>query len=214
MVFKNKFKQCCVISPLLALGLSIAGCQNQPSELGKNVLEVPQGVLLEIREMVDNLTKMTDLRLDNILAVLEDLKTEQSEIKHRVDKIAVSVSFVEAWLRPDMSIYFGFNQSNLRESDKSKLLRFARILRELDSGIKVELRGHTDSVGSSNYNHWLGLARAKSVREYLIDVGNLDPNIITQRSLGEMSKYQFAPNAKGQSAAINRRVELVIKYSS
>lgn len=214
MVFKNRFQRLFFISLLLILSSLISGCQEQRSELGNHVLDVPRGALLDIRDMVESLTKMTELRLDNILSVLEELKTEQSEIKQRVDKIAASVSFVEAWLRPDMSIYFGFNQTNLRESDKSKLLRLARIVRELDSGMNIELRGYTDSTGSSNYNHWLGLARAKSVREYLIHVGNVDPEIITQRSFGEMRKYQFSPNAEGQSAALNRRVELIVKYNS
>jgi len=116
-------------------------------------------------------------------------------------------------LRPEMSIYFGFNQSKLTENSKSKLLRFARILRGQGSGVKVELQGFTDSTGSPNYNHQLGLARAKTVRDYLISAGNLDPANITQRSFGEMPKHQFLPNAIGKAAGQNRRVELAIKYN-
>ena len=214
MSIKKIFKQFYVICLVLMLVVFTVACQDQRSGLDTSVLKVPRGALLDIQRMIEKLTDMTDLRLDKLLAVLEDLQTEQLDIKQRVEKIAVSVSFIEAWLRPDMSIYFGFNQTSLRESGKSKLLRFARILREQGSGLKVELQGSTDSVGSSNYNDQLGFARAKTVREYLINVGKLDPSRITQRSFGEMPKYQLLPNANGKAAARNRRVVLIVKDSS
>jgi len=54
--------------------------------------------MFDIQKLIENLTDVTDLRLDKLMAVLEDLRTDQLDMKQRVEKIAVSVSFVEAWL--------------------------------------------------------------------------------------------------------------------
>ena len=48
-------------------------------------------------------------------------------------------------------------------------------------GLKIEVEGHTDSVGSDEYNQKLSEQRADSVREYLMSQG-LKSDILTARA--------------------------------
>ncbi|MGD9200059.1 MAG: OmpA family protein, partial [Chitinispirillia bacterium] len=71
--------------------------------------------------------------------------------------------------------------------------------------IKIEIRGHTDSVGSERSNRRLSLKRAERVREYLISKG-ISPQRLTPIGKGELEP--IADNNTIEGRAINRRVEL------
>ncbi len=70
--------------------------------------------------------------------------------------------------------------------------------------VRVEIGGHTDSVGSETYNQSLSGRRAQSVRNYLIQRG-IDASRLESRGYGE---YQpVAPNTTREGRSQNRRIE-------
>jgi outer membrane protein OmpA-like peptidoglycan-associated protein len=71
--------------------------------------------------------------------------------------------------------------------------------------VKVEIRGHTDSVGSRLYNKRLSRKRAESVRNYLISRG-ISSDRLEAEGMGEDDP--IADNATAAGRALNRRVEL------
>ncbi len=71
--------------------------------------------------------------------------------------------------------------------------------------IKVEIRGHTDSIGSSWANRRLSQRRAEAVRDYLIQRG-ITSNRLVAKGMGE--NEPIADNATAEGRALNRRVEL------
>ncbi len=71
----------------------------------------------------------------------------------------------------------------------------------------VEVAGHTDSVGSADYNQGLSERRAYTVRDYLINAG-ADENNLSARGYGEAEPV--ASNETAEGRADNRRVELRI----
>ena len=74
-------------------------------------------------------------------------------------------------------------------------------------GLKIQLEGHTDSIGSDDYNFKLSQQRADAVREYLIGQGVPAPTITATRF------GKAAPVASNDSAAgwqRNRRVDMVV----
>jgi OOP family OmpA-OmpF porin len=73
--------------------------------------------------------------------------------------------------------------------------------------IKVEIQGHTDSVGNDNFNLKLSQKRAESVRTYLIKQG-IASDRMTAKGYGE--NVPIADNRTGDGRAQNRRVEFVI----
>jgi len=71
--------------------------------------------------------------------------------------------------------------------------------------VPVRVEGHTDSLGSAEYNQNLGQRRAETVRRYLVDSG-IAPQRIKARSHGETRP--IATNDTDEGRQLNRRVEL------
>lgn len=99
---------------------------------------------------------------------------------------------------------FAFDSAELSATGKRQLdeavLKFS--LADM-KGIKVV--GHTDSVGSDEYNEALSLRRAASVRDYLVSRG-VPSDLITAEGMGE--KMPTASNDTEEGRAENRRVNI------
>jgi len=78
----------------------------------------------------------------------------------------------------------------------------------------VDVTGHTDRLGSDNYNDALSLARAKTVRELLMAQG-IDGRIIQARGMGKRQPVAQCPGARQTAALVdclqpNRRVDIKV----
>jgi hypothetical protein len=108
-------------------------------------------------------------------------------------------------------INFEFNSSVLVDGFPS-LLRLAELLQQ-NPGYKVQVDGHTDTIGGAQYNDRLGLARANAVRDFLIKYGAL-PGQISATSEGKANprypgqKDQFEKT--DEARYMNRRVSLTV----
>jgi outer membrane protein OmpA-like peptidoglycan-associated protein len=74
-------------------------------------------------------------------------------------------------------------------------------------GLKVQVEGYTDSVGSDQYNQKLSENRADAVRDFLVTQGVQTDNI---SATGYGKAKPVADNATAQGRAQNRRVNLVV----
>ena len=70
------------------------------------------------------------------------------------------------------------------------------------------IAGHTDNVGSENYNYEIGKRRADAVSRYLITQKKIDPLKVVSVSYGESNPLQ--DNSTSQGRAKNRRVEILV----
>jgi outer membrane protein OmpA-like peptidoglycan-associated protein len=73
--------------------------------------------------------------------------------------------------------------------------------------VKVEIGGHTDSVGSASSNMRLSLARANAVRNWLTNKG-ISPLRLVARGYGE--NVPIAPNTTRHGRSQNRRIEFAV----
>jgi len=73
--------------------------------------------------------------------------------------------------------------------------------------MNIELRGHTDNVGSDESNMQLSEARAKSVYQYLVDRG-MDASRLSFKGFGETQPVANNDNEEGRRQ--NRRTEFFI----
>jgi outer membrane protein OmpA-like peptidoglycan-associated protein len=105
-------------------------------------------------------------------------------------------------------VLFDTAQATLKPGAREKLSRLAGILLAYPGGFNVEVEGHTDSVGSYEYNERLSLARAESVRDYLTQAGVAATRFTRVSGFGETRPVASNMNAAGRQ--VNRRVELVI----
>jgi outer membrane protein OmpA-like peptidoglycan-associated protein len=103
-------------------------------------------------------------------------------------------------------VLFAFNQSDLTPTAKSQLDAVMGKLEDA-SVVSIKVVGHTDSVGSDEYNQGLSERRAASVAQYLISQG-VAANKVTSEGKGE--SQPIADNDSDAGRAKNRRVELNI----
>ena len=106
----------------------------------------------------------------------------------------------------DSGILFDFNKSNLSNSAKSSLTKFAASLQD-NPQTDVQIYGHTDNVGPRAANEKVSTARAEEVKKYLINSGVASSRMTSQ---GLAYDYPVADNSTEAGRAQNRRVEVYI----
>ncbi len=101
-------------------------------------------------------------------------------------------------------IYFDFNSAVIKPSSYPVLDDAAKVLLAYPK-MRVEIGGHTDSVGSDSYNMRLSQMRAESVRNYLITHHGIDPSRLIAVGYGET--MPVADNRTRAGRDLNRRIE-------
>ncbi|MSQ99615.1 MAG: hypothetical protein EXR85_10040 [Xanthomonadales bacterium] len=103
-------------------------------------------------------------------------------------------------------VHFGFNEATLTPEAKAILDKAAGLLKT-NERVVVEVAGHTDSVGSEEYNQALSERRANSVKDYLESQG-ITATRLSARGYGKAQPV--ASNDTDAGRALNRRVELIV----
>jgi len=103
-------------------------------------------------------------------------------------------------------VLFDFDKATLKPGAREKLAKVSGIVLAYP-GLKLAVEGHTDSIGSDEYNLTLSEKRANAVRDYLVSNG-LNDGTITAQGFGKSNPV--ATNDTNEGRALNRRVELVV----
>lgn len=119
--------------------------------------------------------------------------TDQNNLK------AIKVTF-------DSGILFGFNKTNLSQSAKNSLSKFAVSLQN-NPKTNVQIFGHTDNVGTRAANEKVSSERANVVKAYLNNSGVASSRMTSQ---GMAYDQPVASNDTEAGRAQNRRVEIYI----
>ncbi|CBE69699.1 MAG: OmpA family protein [Candidatus Methylomirabilis oxygeniifera] len=101
-------------------------------------------------------------------------------------------------------VNFAFNSAELTTESLTILDGVAEILSK-HPDLKVTIAGHTDSVGTADYNKKLSQRRAESVRNYLASHG---VNAAKLTAVGFGEEQPIASNDEAEGRTKNRRVEL------
>jgi outer membrane protein OmpA-like peptidoglycan-associated protein len=104
------------------------------------------------------------------------------------------------------ALKFDFDKAELKPRNKELLSRIAGILMT-SSDYTVSVTGHTDDVGTVEYNLGLSENRAKAVRNYLVEAG-ISEDILTVEGFGK--SQPLVEGTSEEARAKNRRVELGI----
>jgi OOP family OmpA-OmpF porin len=105
------------------------------------------------------------------------------------------------------NIYFNENKTNVDPLAAKALDRDGEMLKE-NPNIKVEIGGHTDSLGSEKANQKISEKRAQSVKKYLMDKFNISGDRMVVKGYG--SSKPIADNSTKEGRTKNRRVEIRI----
>lgn len=105
------------------------------------------------------------------------------------------------------NVFFDFDSFALKQESLSSLRRLDRFLRA-NPTVSILITGHTDNLGSDEYNLKLSLQRAQSVRDYLLEVGTNPDRIKVQ---GKGYREPMLPNSTAINQAKNRRITVSIQ---
>lgn len=103
-------------------------------------------------------------------------------------------------------IYFDFNKSEIKPESEPAIKEIAKMLAK-NKNIKIYIVGHTDNVGTIDYNMKLSQARAESVANELTIKYKIESQRI--KAYGVASLAPVSPNTTEEGRAKNRRVEIV-----
>jgi outer membrane protein OmpA-like peptidoglycan-associated protein len=103
-------------------------------------------------------------------------------------------------------VLFDFDQATLKPGAREKLAKVSGILLTYPT-LHMNIEGHTDSVGSDDYNLKLSQRRADAVRDYLTSNGTNPANV---QAVGLGKDGPVASNDTATGRQQNRRVEMVV----
>jgi outer membrane protein OmpA-like peptidoglycan-associated protein len=139
--------------------------------------------------------------------VLEDEEMQVIKIyQPGPQAMSALASTLEAKKTADVyGIYFDFNQASIRPQSQPTLAAIAQLLSQHPQW-KLEIDGHTDSIGTAAYNLALSRRRAASVKAALVATYHISPSRLNTGGFG--ATRPKATNATLEGRALNRRVEL------
>jgi outer membrane protein OmpA-like peptidoglycan-associated protein len=104
-------------------------------------------------------------------------------------------------------VLFDFDKATLKPEGQRLLAGEVQELKE-NPTLRVDIVGHTDSIGTDAYNMGLSKRRAEAVRNYFASQG-IEPNRMSVAWKGESEP--IAPNTTAEGRAQNRRVEMTLR---
>jgi outer membrane protein OmpA-like peptidoglycan-associated protein len=126
--------------------------------------------------------------------VLDIVLTSQKEIKEEHKSVSIN------------NLFFDYDKYNLKPESYYELDRFLEFLKDMGK-VELEIAGHTDIIGTNEYNMELSEKRAKSVMLYLKSKG-IEENSMKISAFG--ATKPVAPNDTEVNRAKNRRVEIFV----
>lgn len=106
----------------------------------------------------------------------------------------------------DSKVLFDFDSYALRAESKDAIAQLAEVLNKYDS-TEVVIEGHTDNVGTDDYNLKLSRQRAEAVEDYALSLG-VDRGRLSSKGYGEAQPISSNETETGRQE--NRRVQFVI----
>ena len=139
-------------------------------------------------------------------------KAEQEKVEMRarllqqLNAILVTRDTARGLIATMPDVLFETNKYLLKPTARESLAKVAGILLAYPD-LRLEVDGHTDSVGSDAYNQQLSEKRAATVRDYLVQQG-IPISVVSAQGFGKAQPV--ASNATAAGRQQNRRVELVV----
>lgn len=142
---------------------------------------------------------------------LESAKTAESTTKapasSSLDALQRGESTATPASNPLKDVYFDFDRYDLR-ADAREILKANSAWLKANSGAQVQIEGHADERGTTEYNVALGSRRSESVKDYLVTLGTSADRLST------ISYGEEVPVCREQTEDCwqkNRRVRFVVQ---
>ena len=136
------------------------------------------------------------------------MDVQEKKLRDQLQGTGVSVTRIGDNITLNMpgNITFKTDSADLNANFFKVLDSVGLVVKEYEKTI-VEVAGHTDSTGSTEYNQALSERRAQTVAQYLQGKGLMEQRIIT---IGAGETHPVATNDTPEGRQLNRRVELTL----
>jgi len=135
---------------------------------------------------------------------------EQAELRHQLliqlNQVLETRETARGLIVNMSDVLFDSGQYTLKPGAREKLAKVSGIILA-HPGLRIDVEGHTDSIGSDEYNLKLSENRASSVRSYLVSQG-VNSGVVTAKGYGKAKPVANNSTAAGRQQ--NRRVEMVV----
>jgi outer membrane protein OmpA-like peptidoglycan-associated protein len=167
------------------------------AEVLRATLDLERGLQDDLRRELDAVRAEAKTRQDELYNALSQMEGKFARIHRDARGTIVSLS----------DILFDFDKATLRRNVEFNLVKIATILNQFEE-MKILIEGHTDSIGTEEYNLGLSKRRAQAVQEFLISQ-DVDESRLSSEGYGE--SHPVADNSTEEGRQLNRRVDLVIR---
>lgn len=166
----------------------------------------------------------TDQKMETVEGQIEDIQEKQKATDEQIARLSTEaadalkraneagilakgqVVFEESFTED--RVKFKTGSAKLGDQAQTALDEFADKVKALDKVVFIEIQGHTDSSGGTEYNEELGQDRAESVRRYLSRQHKLPLGRMSTISYGETLPAASNKTRNGRNQ--NRRVVLIV----
>jgi outer membrane protein OmpA-like peptidoglycan-associated protein len=136
----------------------------------------------------------------------EDANAVREKLKAQLNSVLATSETARGLIVNMSDVLFDTGKYTLKPTTQISLAKVAGILQAYP-GLKVQVEGYTDSVGSDDFNQKLSENRAAAVKDFLISQG-VTPANITSQGFGKSDPV--ADNSTATGRAQNRRVNMVV----
>lgn len=183
--------------------------ESQVSESEVRTEERVEGLETQVEENQTQIAAQGE-QIDEAVKRIDEMSDTAREALGRAiaaGKVAEGKLLYETVLTDD-DVQFGVSKAVLTEAAQARLAELASKLTAENTGVFLEIQGHTDSTGSEEYNLLLGERRAEAVRAHLSSEHRLPLHRMSVISYGE--GRPIADNSTSAGRAQNRRVTIVV----
>ncbi len=143
-------------------------------------------------------------------SALQKSETEKAELRQRLlaqlNAILETRDSARGLIVNMSDVLFDFGKATVKLGTRETLAKLSGILLAYP-GLRLQLEGYTDNIGSDEFNQTLSEKRAFAVRDYLVQSG-INGNSLTAVGFGKANPV--APNENDKGRQQNRRVEMVV----
>jgi outer membrane protein OmpA-like peptidoglycan-associated protein len=136
----------------------------------------------------------------------DDANAVREKLRIQLNSVLATSETARGLIVNMSDVLFDTGKYSLKPTTQVSLAKVAGILQSYP-GLKVQVEGYTDSVGSDDYNQTLSQNRASGVRDFLVAQGVSQNNISSQ---GFGKNNPVADNATSSGRQQNRRVNMVV----
>lgn len=197
----------------------VEGQYRSNSLTGKYLVTLPSGfdysIAYEVPGFAPHIEQVQASGIDTFTEKVIDVPFGSEIILTKVDPAVKTNEAVRKQLKVQR-VFFEFDEYDLEHDYQAYAENIYSILSD-NKGFKVEITGHTDHMGTDEYNNRLSRQRANTIADYLVAKG-IERNRVKVRYQGETKLLASNTNADGSDnpdgRAKNRRVEFVISTGS